>query len=1149
MLRIRYFGSTDLQHLGNYQEILNKLSAFIKKYYTQKLIKGILLFLAFGLLFWIAVTSVELLLWLDPSWRMTLFILFVLVELFLLYRFIVVPFLYLFRVKGGITNKEASVLIGKHFPDVDDKLLNLLELSDSKEKSDLLLASIEQRASGLKPVPFTQAVDFKQSYSYAKYVIIPVGILLFIWISGNIVSFFNSNQRVLHYDLAYEKPAPFQFQLLNDRLEVLDNEPLTIRATTVGDVRPESVSIVVNGEELLMKNIGGEYTYTFEPPVAESTFYLLANEWNSRSYTIKSYATPALVDFKMQLLYPKYLNKGPEVVSGTGNAVVPEGTKVTWHIEGMNVEEIHMATKDSVYEFQVKEGRFSHELRLFKNLDYELSTSNDHVQNFEQLAYGLEVIRDANATVHVEQFLDSLNPNQSFYTGQAADDYGLSKIRLVCYPADDAKAIQKLDLESPQGNVYQFYYTFPSGLDLVAGRNYKLYFEVVDNDGIRGGKVTKSQVFNATYYDDNELNNKELEFQNSTLNKMSKSLEQFKDQNKELSKINEGQKEERNLTFEDKGQIKNFLQKQQQQEALMKKFSHELRESIDKGSEDNELKKMLQERLERQELEAKKNAELLEELNKIADKIDKEELQKRLEELGKNQGKNTRNLEQILELTKRYYVTEKAAQIAKELQELAEKQEILSDLKLGQDFSDKEQKKLNDAFNDLEKEIRELEKDNAKLKKPLEIDADKKKTDDISKDQKDALEEINKHQGMDESSQSQQKNEASDKASNKQKSAAQKMKEMSQGMQQGASGGGAEADSEDAEMLRQILDNLVTFSFKQENLFDNLQSADVDISQFSKTVKDQQNLRRLFEHVDDSLFALSLRRAELSEFVNEQITEVYYNIDKSLESIAENQVYQSASYQQYVINATNSLADFLANVLDNMQQNMNPSQGSGGGSDFQLPDIIKGQQELQEKMQGSGKEGQPSQQQGEQNGKEGQGNEGEKGSKGEGQKSGEGKEGKDGENGSAGGQSGNGLEEMNLNEVYEIYKEQQFLREKLEEQLNDMINKSDHDLTKKLLQQMEDFENDLLENGITNRTMSKANNIQHQLMKLENASLEQGEKKERESETNKNIFANPITTKPELLKDYQNDIEILNRQALPLRQNFEKKVKVYFNND
>ena len=306
--------------------------------------------------------------------------------------------------------------------------------------------------------------------------------------------------------------------------------------------------------------------------------------------------------------------------------------------------------------------------------------------------------------------------------------------------------------------------------------------------------------------------------------------------------------------------------------------------------------------------------------------------------------------------------------------------------------------------------------------------------------------------------------------------------------------------------------------------------------------------------MDDSLFALSLRRAELSEFVNEQITEVYYNIDKSLESIAENQIYQGASYQQYVINATNALADFLANVLDNMQQNMQPGQGKGSGQDFQLPDIIQGQKDIQEKMNGSGKQGQQSQGEGQEPGKNSGGQEeGNTGGQGRGNK------GEKGESGSMGSsdrkeqkgaqEGGNGIGEMDLNEVYEIYKEQQYLREKLEQQLEDMLQESDKNLAKKLVHLMEEFENDLLQNGITERTQSKANNIQHQLMKLENAAMEQGEKKERESSTSIKRFDNPITTRPELLRDYRNSIEILNRQALPLRQNFEKKVKVYFDND
>ena len=179
----------------------------------------------------------------------------------------------------------------------------------------------------------------------------------------------------------------------------------------------------------------------------------------------------------------------------------------------------------------------------------------------------------------------------------------------------------------------------------------------------------------------------------------------------------------------------------------------------------------------------------------------------------------------------------------------------------------------------------------------------------------------------------------------------------------------------------------------------------------------------------------------------------------------------------------------------------------------------------------------------------GKGQKGGEGGQGEDGQQGEGKNGKNGKNGSTGGQNGEGNGEGNekeLQEIYQIYKEQQLLREQLAQQLLDMINKEDRDLTKKLLQQMEDFENDLLENGITKRGIEKINNIQHELMKLENAVLKQGQKSERESNSNNRNFTNPITTKPSELENYRNDIEILNRQALPLRQIYKEKVKTYF---
>jgi len=75
------------------------------------------------------------------------------------------------------------------------------------------------------------------------------------------------------------------------------------------------------------------------------------------------------------------------------------------------------------------------------------------------------------------------------------------------------------------------------------------------------------------------------------------------------------------------------------------------------------------------------------------------------------------------------------------------------------------------------------------------------------------------------------------------------------------------------------------------------------------------------------------------------------------------------------------------------------------------------------------------------------------------------------------------------------------------------------------------------------------NVIKHELLKLENATLKQGQKVERESQTNQKIFTNPILSRPELFKNKQQEVEILDRQALPLRRSFQKKVKDYFKKD
>jgi len=293
-------------------------------------------------------------------------------------------------------------------------------------------------------------------------------------------------------------------------------------------------------------------------------------------------------------------------------------------------------------------------------------------------------------------------------------------------------------------------------------------------------------------------------------------------------------------------------------------------------------------------------------------------------------------------------------------------------------------------------------------------------------------------------------------------------------------------------------------------------------------------------------------------------------LDKSLERLAENQVVQGASNQQYTITGANDLAYLLSNTLDQMQNSM-PSSGKGGDSEFQLPDIIKKQEDLNGKMkdgakkgnkpddkEGEGKEGEKGKESGKESGKEGKegGKEGNKDGEGEnsqgegeGEKGNNGKNGKDKgkEKGEGGDKEGDQFNEDLNGQLYQIYKEQQQLRNALEDKIKkEGVNGK---LGSNVLRRMEQVEQELLEKGFNDNTLSKMLDLKHQLMKLEDATLKQGEDDKRESNSNKKEFENNNDDDLNRAKQYFNTTEILNRQVLPLRFNYKRKVQEYFKKD
>ncbi len=1140
--------------MENFEIVKNKLEGFVRKFYINELIKGGILFFAIGVLYFLITLFVENVLWLNTTGRTILFWLFILVEIGLFIKFILLPLSKLFGMSKGIDFESASKIIGNHFPEVSDRLLNVLQLSknSASSSSSLLLASIEQKSSQLKPIPFKLAINLSKNVKYLRYAAIPVLIIIGLTIFNKTNWISDSYNRVVNYEVAYEPPAPYRFFVTNTDLKAFEGKDFVLKVKSVGDVIPENVNIEFNNEIYFLENTGvGEYEYTFVKPIEDVTFTINANKVHSKPYELKILPIPALLNFEMKLDYPEYTRKKDEIQKSLGNAIVPEGTLVNWIVYTRNTQKVEIKTADTIVALAKKgDANFSFQKRLFSNYDYDLTTSNSNVKDYDNLSFNINVIKDQYPELNLESKKDSIDNQTIYYLGRVSDDYGLSRLRLVYYDITKPEVVSTKNIDIKKTTFDEFLYVFPGDIDLIKGVSYEYYFEVFDNDAIHNYKATKSEVYGFRKLTDREIENVLLKQQNEAISGLNKSLEKFNEQETELKELSKLQKEKAALDFNDKKKLDDFLKRQKEQEKMMRDFSKKLKENLnqfeDKKKEEP-FKDALKERLERNEEKLRKNEKLLEEIEKLSDKIQKEELTEKLEELGKENKNIKKNLEQLLELTKRYYVIEKHEKLAEKLNDLAKEQEKLSE-ESDENNTKEKQEDLNKKFEEFQEEMEKLRKDNEDLKKPMNLDQDKNEEEEIQEEQKKASENLEKQNKSD--------------AKKNQKSAAQKMKEMSKGMQAQMDMAGAESQEEDMEMLRQVLDNLVDFSIAQEGLMKDFKGMNVDNPTYSTKLRNQSVLRENFLHVDDSLYALAMRTPKIAESVTQKLTDIEFNIDKSLERLAENQVVQGTSNQQYTVTGANDLAYLLSRTLDQMQNSMASSSGKGksGSQEFQLPDIIKKQEELNDKMKEGTKKGEksgdkPENQQGNKpgEGKEGngqnkkgtdQGNQSGNEGKGE-QNADDGKNGK-GKNILGNGENGEGENEDINGQLYEIYKQQQQLRNALEDKLSK--EGKGNKIGSNLLNKMEQVEQELLEKGFNERTLNKMLQLKHQLLKMEEATFKQGEEEKRESNTSTKQYQGTTVDQLNKAKQYFNTTEILNRQVLPLRQNYKKKVQEYFNN-
>ena len=162
------------------QVLIDKIERFARKFYVNRLFQGLLIGTALWILFYLLLNGLEYFSWFSSRVRFILLLVFILGSALVFVRYFLIPLVNLLRFRKLMSIEQASLLIGRFFPDIQDKLLNTIQLSNDLEQdanNELLLATIDQRTKQLSPVRFSDAVDFR---GLLKYFWVFLGLLLLL---------------------------------------------------------------------------------------------------------------------------------------------------------------------------------------------------------------------------------------------------------------------------------------------------------------------------------------------------------------------------------------------------------------------------------------------------------------------------------------------------------------------------------------------------------------------------------------------------------------------------------------------------------------------------------------------------------------------------------------------------------------------------------------------------------------------------------------------------------------------------------------------------------------------------------------------------------------------------------------------------------
>ena len=1073
-----------------YKKVLARIQIFIRKYYLNKIIHGLIISTVVAVLFFLGLLLINEITKSSASFREPAFKVAAIVAGAFVIVLVLIPLFKLLGIARGMNVKSAERLIRNTFPELQDTLLNLIELGENElveKDTSLIFASIEEREERLRWYRFERAVPYKKLIMPAIYFATVIAIGLVLWSAWP--DFVRTGYtRTIHFKQEFDEKTKLQFTIVNDSLSVGLGGDLEIQAT--GNIQLDDSDVYLNiGASLYQMKIEESiYVHTVEAINGPFYFSLRYDGFESQLYYVEVIPIPELLNMEIVVNPPAYTGMEIKRQINSGDLILAEGSTVNWNINQQHADLVTLIFVEDSMRVEAEGIAQNFSKTLYQDVKYELLLKSRKLREPASFKYNIEVIQDEFPGIIANQIIDSVFTQQVYIQANIQDDYGFDALVFYVFSADeDIMVFQDSIAVNNSSSFQKIYYAVDLSKVAVAGNDYEYFLSVWDNDRVNGPKRTDSRKFRIRVETAEEIWDSNRKKGIDLGDKIEESQDLVIQLGEKLDELISSQLVENKDEWEIKSRVdeisemKDLLKEMidnirldNQEINLADQYSSERRDEILRKQEEIE---ELFENLLDDELRM-----LFEEFEKLAEEMNQKDKLEKTEELKMSLENLEQQLDINLELLRKLELEKQIYDLANQMKKLGE------DLKQKRDSTKAEEAK--EEFEKLEEKLEEQLEKNSELNKPHELSSFEEERKDIKEKLSDA--------------------ESSKKEKDKKKSmqdAGEKMEDLGKKMQDMMAGGGQAGAAVDLELLRQLARELNDFSFRQEELLNRIDAVNARNKIFHDVGVEQRDMELKFGVIKDSLRSLGYKQAMIAALLNQEVFHVETSLRNLFRSVQEGRVSQVRYEQQKVMGGSNELAVRLDELVENIQAMSGQGEGAQSFTDSkpkegadQIGEMREKQQSLKEQLKGMI------------------------------QKMKEGAEGSGGKK-----------------ELARMLSEREMLRQQLEQLRNSgLLGDNARQKLDDIQNMMEEVEKDIIYDRVSDHTISKEEWIQTRLLEAETAEKERERENKREATEFRGDFdPAEIPGWEEIEKDQKQQTDLMKYNDFKLKEYYRIKYHEY----